>query len=45
VVVDHVNLREHSDVVVLERRHDVGPVPALLVSVHHHPAKSGASQA
>jgi len=41
VVEDHVHLREHSDVVEHERRHDEG----LVLLVHHQPVSSGVSHA
>jgi len=45
VVLGHVHLREHSDVVVLERRHDEGLVPKLLAHHLHNPVRSRVSQA
>ena len=45
VVLGHVHLREHSDVVVFERRHDEGLVPKLLAHHLHDPVRSCVSQA
>jgi len=44
VVLGHVHLREYSDVVVFERRHDEGLMPKLLAHHLHDPVRNRVSQ-